>query len=713
MAGLASLFRPSSIAVVGASERAGSRGAELLDNLRSVGFAGAVYPINPNRQTVDGLRSFARLSDVPAPIETVAICVDRDSALAAVRDAVGLGVRAILVLGTGYAEAGGEGARVQGEMADLCRDAGVTLVGPNCLGSWSRLDSVSYWLAPGSSLPLSGIGLVAQSGALASALMEPLSYRGIALDAVATTGNEAGTGVADFVAHFAEDPRINVIGLILESIRAPQQLLAAIRTARSHGKALACLLLGTSEAGRSAALAHTAALVGAGDVARANLTESGALLVDDLAELTEHLVLFSRYPQGLREGLAVTTVSGGGSGLVADLADSAGVPLAALQPGTTNAISGLLLGKSVGNPVDVALAGDVPGVYLDSVAALAADPNVGTVAIGLNLPHAADPVGAQFYAGQVEAAQAALAAGRDAVAFALVPGEPDPAVRAASERAGVPLLLGGREALRAIASATAFRADAPSPAAATTPPAQPAAATRLIGDPAGWDEFEVRAAMASFGIPVVAEALTHSADEAGAAAERVGFPVALKVVATNLAHKSDHGGVRLGLTDPVAVASAYRELARVGGGLDGVEFRGVAVQAMLPSGTELILGARSDAVFGRALVLGWGGLWTESFPSPQVTPIPVSAASAWTVIERLFGAALPRARRIADLESLHATVLAFSAFVSELPETVDVVEINPLILTSGRPGRVTAIDATVRGVVDSAPAPAQRAAVSP
>jgi succinyl-CoA synthetase beta subunit len=219
--------------------------------------------------------------------------------------------------------------------------------------------------------------------------------------------------------------------------------------------------------------------------------------------------------------------------------------------------------------------------------------------------------------------------------------------------------------------------------------------------------------MASFGIPVVAEALTHSADEAGAAAERVGFPVALKVVATNLAHKSDHGGVRLGLTDPVTVASAYRELARVGGGLDGVEFRGVAVQAMLPSGTELILGARSDAVFGRALVLGWGGLWTESFPSPQVTPIPVSAASAWTVIERLFGAALPRARRIADLESLHATVLAFSAFVSELPETVDIVEINPLILTRGRPGRVTVIDATVRGVVDSAPAPTQPAAVSP
>jgi succinyl-CoA synthetase beta subunit len=275
------------------------------------------------------------------------------------------------------------------------------------------------------------------------------------------------------------------------------------------------------------------------------------------------------------------------------------------------------------------------------------------------------------------------------------------------------VLLGGREALAAIANATAFRAGPPSVAEATHAPAQLAAPARLTGDPAGWDEFEVRATMASYGIPVAAEALTRSADEAGAAAGRIGFPVALKVVATNLAHKSDHGGVRLGLTDSVAVASAYRELAQAAEGLDGVEFRGVAVQAMVPSGTELILGTRSDAVFGRALVLGWGGLWTESFPSPQVTPIPVSAASAGTVIEGLFGAALPRARRISDLESLHATILAFSAFVSDLPETVDIVEINPLILTIGRPGRVTAIDATVRGVVDMEPAPAQRVAATP
>lgn len=696
------MFRPSSIAVVGASDRPGSRGAELLDNLRSVGFSGTIYPINPNRSTVGGRPSFARLADVPGPIETVAICVDHENTRTAVTDALSLGARAILVLGTGYAEAGAKGARLQDEMASQCRAAGVTLVGPNCLGPWSRLDEISYWLAPGSPLPLTGIGLVTQSGALASALMEPLSHRGIALDAVATSGNEAGAGIADFLDYFATDERIRVTGLIVESVRRPARLLAAVRSARAHGQAVIALLLGTSEAGRDAALAHTAALVGDGAVARAFLQEAGALLVDDLAELTEHLVLFSRNPQGLREGLAVITVSGGGSGLVADLAAAAGTRLAPLQASTVDAISDLLDGKVIGNPIDVALAGDMPDVYRTSVAAVAADPGVGTVAIGLNLPHAADPVGAEFYAGQVESAQAAVAQGKDAVAFAFVPGEPDAAMQAAAEQGAVPLLLGAREALRAIATATSYRAASTAPSAPVLPaPVGRGGRSRLTGDPSQWDDFDLRAALASYGMPIAAEELAVSADEAEGAAGRVGYPVALKVVACNLTHKSDHGAVRLGRTDGASVRRAVEELEQVAHDLDGVTYRGVTVQTMIAPGTELILGSRCDAVFGRALVLGWGGLWVEAFPRPQLGSVPVDAARAWEMIEQLFGPALPRARAVADLTSLHAAVLAFSDFVADLPDTVDVVEINPLILSFRAGGGVTAIDAAVQQFADA------------
>jgi acyl-CoA synthetase (NDP forming) len=698
---LTAVFRPSSIAVVGASDRAGSRGAELLDNLRSIGYPGTVYPINPNRSTVAGRTSFARLSDIGAPIDAVAIGVDADGTRSAVKEAASLGVRAVLVLGTGYAEAGVEGTRLQNEIAEQCRAAGIVLVGPNCLGPWSRLDRVSYWLAPGSPLPLSGIGLVTQSGALASALMEPLGHRGIALDAVATSGNEAGAAVGDFLAHFAQDPRIRVIGLIVESVRQPAQLLAAIRLARAQGKAVVCLLLATSEAGREAAVAHTAALVGDGAVARAFLQEASAILVDDLAELTEHLVLFSHYPRGLRAGLAVTTISGGGSGVIADQAEARGIALARLGPDTLQTIRDLLRGKPVTNPVDVALAGDVPGTYQASVDAVAADPQVGTVAIGLNLPHAAESGGSQFYAGQVTAAGAALAQGKDAVAFAFVPGEPDAFMRTAAENVPVPLLLGVREALQAIANASAYRASTMDTEVATAE-GQAGAGTPPTGDPATWDEFEVRAALASYGVPIAAEALVHSAADAGAAAQRIGFPVALKVVATNLTHKSDHGALRLGLTDVGAVRVAYDELTRLAGQIEGVELRGIAVQAMVAPGTELILGARHDAVFGRALVLGWGGLWTEAFPNPRLASVPVAADRAWGLIDGLFAGAAQRARAIVDVESLHAAVLAFSAFVADLPDAVEFVEINPLVLSFGPSGGVHAVDA----VVSAFPAPA-------
>jgi len=226
------------------------------------------------------------------------------------------------------------------------------------------------------------------------------------------------------------------------------------------------------------------------------------------------------------------------------------------------------------------------------------------------------------------------------------------------------------------------------------PVARPAT---LSGEPAVWDEFDVRAALAGYGVPIAAEELAGSADAACAAADRVGYPVALKIVAGNLTHKSDHGAVRLGLADVTAVRLAFDELEQVAHSLVGVTHRGVSVQTMVPPGTELILGTRTDAVFGRTLMLGWGGLWVEAFPNPQLGSVPVSPERAWDMIERLFGPALPRARVVADLEALHTAVLTFSDFVADLPSTVDVVEINPLILSFGASAGVTAIDAAVGG----------------
>jgi acetate---CoA ligase (ADP-forming) len=710
MTDLGCLFRPSSIAVVGASDRAGSRGAELLANLRSIGFSGVIHPVNPRRSTVAGIPAFPRLSDVGAAVDVVAIGVDQAATLSAVEEAVGLGAQAVLVLGIGYAETGEQGRRAQERLAALCRAAGARLVGPNSLGVWSRLDHISYWLAPGSPLPLSGIGLITQSGALASSLMEPLSHRGIALDAVAATGNEADADVADFLSLFAADPRLRVIGLIAESLRRPQELLAGLQVARAHGKAVVCLLTGTSQAGREAAVAHSAALLGDGLVARAYLGRDGALIVDDLAGLTEHLVLFSHAPTGLRPGVAVTTVSGGGAGVVADIAEDVGLGLTELQPATLAGISDMLAGKRVTNPVDVALAGDVPGTYDEAVSAVAADPGVGTVAIGLNLPHAFDEAGSRFYADQARAAGRARAAGKDVVAFSFVPGEPDSALRAAASEQHMPLLLGTRESLEAIATAMGFHTAGPADRADRDPvpdahggDSEPGEPTPWSGDPLSWDECDLRSTLAAFGVPVAAEERVASAEAAVAAATRIGFPVALRILAPGLTHKSEHGAIRLALVDGDAVADAYAGLEAVAAELEGVRVRGMSVQAMAPAGTELILGSRLDPGFGRALILSWGGVWAEAFPRPQIAPVPLSPEHAWRLINCHFGPAYARAQAITDLDALHAALLAFAAALGELPAAVDVLEVNPIILS--RDG-VVAVDAAVAVAAGARPSEA-------
>ena len=686
---LACLFRPSSIAVVGASDREGSRGAELLANLRSIGYPGRIHPVNPNRSTVAGLPAVSCLTDLDDPVDVVAVGVGHEAARQAIADAAEIGARAALVLGVGYAEAGRAGRRDQAELAALAHAADMRLVGPNSLGVWSRLDRVSYWLAPGLPLPFSGIGLITQSGALASSLIEPLSHRGIALDAIAATGNEADADLADFLAMFSADERLRVIGVIAESLRRPPELLEALRAARDRKVPVVCLITGTSRHGREAAIAHTAALLRDAGVARAVIEDAGAILVQDLAMLTEHLVCLSAHPGGLRSGVGLTTVSGGGAGLMADLAEDAGIALADLATETRETISTLLSGGNVSNPVDVMLAGDRPGTYDAVVERLARDPAVGTLAVGLNVPHAFDAAGAAFYADQVRAA--ARAGDGDVVAFSFVPGEPGAELQAAAAEGGIPLLLGAREGLAAIASAIAFASRITVAGGDTSAaPSPQVTSPGWTSEPGTADELEIRTWLGGFGVQVPAEIRVNAAEAAVAAAERIGFPVAVRVLAPGLVHKSELGAIRLGLAGPDAVAVAARDLLGLAAAIPGGS--GLSVQAMAPPGTELILGARRDPGFGWVMLLGFGGVFVEALTPPRVAPLPRHSAAAERLIAELFGGAIERAQQIADLGALRDTVLAFAAAVRSLPDGVESFEINPLILSSSG---ALAVDAAV------------------
>jgi acetate---CoA ligase (ADP-forming) len=693
--GLDSLFRPASIALVGASDRPGSRGAELLANLRSIGYGGTLYPVNPSRDRVGGMTCYPSLLDLPAVPETVAIGVAAERTLDVVRDAVKVGSRAITIVGAGFAESGQAGAQVQAEIAATCRAHGVLLCGPNCLGVWSRLDHVAYWLAGGNDLPLSGIGLVIQSGALASSIIDPLELRGLSVDVIATVGNEAGLTAADYLAELVRDPRIRAVGVVIEGIRDAEGMLRALDEAGQDGKPVAVMKLGRSEPGGRAALAHTASLAGEHRVASAVLDQRGAILVDDLDLLIETLVLAGSYPRGIGPRVLYATVSGAGAGMVADLASAERVAPVALPEPVRSAIDDIMPGVRVANPLDVAMAGDRPGLFAECLAIAAASPELDSVALALNVSTATHPNGTRFYVEQVDALAAFVAAGKPALAFTLTSGGLDPEVAGAARRVGVPVLIGSREAIKAIGGLA--RVEPRRPGITADRPT-----TRHRGSlpgPVGAliDEVEAKGMLASWGVPTVTEGVATDPERAVAVAQRLGYPVAVKALAAGLVHKSDVGGVRLGLSTGDEVREAFREIERnvraAGSALDGV-----VIQRVVDGGIELIVGTKRDDVFGHVILLGWGGLFVELLPETSIRRVPIDRHDALAMIEELPASAIlrgARGRSPYDLEAVVDVLIAVSELTAAAGDRLEAIDINPLIVLGEGSGAV-AVDATIQ-----------------
>jgi len=685
-----SLFRPRSIAIVGASDRPGSRSAELLDNLRSIGYQGTILAVNPSRTEVAGLPCYPSLLDLPEVPESVAVGVASGRVLDVVRDAATIGSRAVSVVGAGYAESSEAGRQLQESLAALCREHGIALCGPNCLGVWSRLDRIAYWLASGSHLPLSGLGLVIQSGALASSLMDPLERRGIAFDVIATIGNEADLTAADYLLEMAADPRICAIGVVVEAIRNADRFLEAVRTARRRGAPVFVMKLGRSEDGRRAAMAHTASIAGEHRVAEAVLSQHGAIVVDDLDVLIEDLILAGAYPGGLGTNVLYATVSGAGAGLVADIASVSPGALPPLPDDVRSGIAQIMPGVQIANPLDVAMAGDQPGLFAQCMAIAAASAGVDAVAIGLNVPFATHPDGTRFYVEQVEALASVRAAGKPAVAFTLTSGDLDPAVIASAARLGIPLLMGVVESIRAIAGVRGQQLER------TREPDAGRAGIIPAGQGVTLNEVEAKRILASWGLAAVAEAVARTADEAVAAADRIGYPVVVKALAGDLVHKSDIGAVRLGLGSAAAVRSAVTEIDRAvsaaGGSLDGI-----VVQASIDDGLELLIGVTRDEVFGHVVVLGWGGVFVEILRQTSIRKAPIDLAEARLMIDDLPGSTIlggVRGRRPADREALALALVGLSRFSVAAGDVLEAIDVNPILVRPVGLGAVM-VDATI------------------
>lgn len=689
----AGILRPQSVAVVGASEDVGKFGGRVMHYLTKHGFAGRIAPVNTTRASVFGVPCHRSITDAGA-VDVALLALPAPQLVAAVAECAAAGVRACVIMTTGFAEAGEEGARMQDALVDVVRRTGMRVVGPNCMG----LMSPHHQMALTSSLVLEhaplrrgAIGLISQSGALMVSIYNRADDAGIGFSACVSLGNQADLEICDFVEFMIDDPHTAAICIYMEGLRDARRFLAAADRARAAGKPLLLVKTGRTEAGVVAARSHTASLAGAYDVFAAACSEHGVVLLDDpdgMVQLADFLV---RWPAIRRGTVGVVSSSGGGAGISVDRLSEAGVGLARLAPDTREQLRRFLLPPQADNPIDLGgrQVNDPFEAARRAVETMASDPDVAVLLIVLTtIP---------FYARTTEVlARAAIAAGKPYLVL-VTPGSAADAPRAVLRDLGCPFLERFDDGMRVLAGVRDFiatRTPAPAPVRPADLPA--AHGHRVPAGVALLTEPETKRLLAACGIRVTREQVCASADEAARVAAGIGFPVVLKAVARGLIHKSDIGGVRLGLASVDAVARAFDEIRRaVLAAAPDADFQGCVVQEMVVGDAELIVGVKRDPVFGPVVVAGAGGVLVELLDDVAIALAPVDPDRARAMLRRLSIRPLLdgyRGRPALDVDAAADVLSRLSWLALDLGDRLESLDVNPLALRPLGQGAV-ALDA--------------------
>lgn len=668
------LLSPRSIAVVGASERPDAIGTRVINNLRTMGFPGPIYPVNPRYKEVCGLPCHPSLAALPEAVDASFLGVPAAAGPGLLEEAANAGVQAVFMNANGYADGDENGRELQRRLTDIARERNVAVAGPNNLGLINVLDRKAMW-TPRYFSPITPgpVAVISQSGSVALILSE--DERKLGFSYLVTTGNEAVVTVADYLSHIAADDRVGVILLFLETIRDPALFAQAADTALASGKRIVALKLGRSEIGRALVQAHTGSLAGEHQLYKAYFRALGIIAVNDLDEMLETATLLAadRKPPPTHHFVPLT-LSGGEAALLADLGSDLGIDYAPLSQETLARLRPAFPPySSIGNPLDAWGLGFNPERFGIVLQALLDDASIGTVGLSVDAPGQGG--GDVPYACIMAEACAAAETDKRLVFFNNTAGTGVNAeVRATLDRAHIPYLSGMRPALAAIARLIET---------ATPPPTRiqvAAAATALPNS-----EPERFAALGQGGVPMVKSRAVDSVAAAIAAARDLGFPVAMKGIAPHLPHKSDLGLVRLGLTDPAALTAAYDALAAA---LERHAKNGdagtVVVESMAPQGVELIVGVLNRKGFGSFLLVGPGGVLVDVSRKASVRLGPVDVTTARTMLHETEAATLlarVRGRSACDIDAAAQAIAAFSRVAAAHADLYATMEINPLIVS--------------------------------
>ncbi|MEP9376626.1 bifunctional acetate--CoA ligase family protein/GNAT family N-acetyltransferase [Aquabacter sp. CN5-332] len=697
---LDALFHPSAIALVGASNRAGSVGSVIARNLFEAGFQGPILTVNPKERAIRSSLNYASIADLPIPVDLAVVATPPDAIPQVIADLGAKGCRAAVVITAGF----GEGDKVEGKelrqkMLDAARPHLLRIVGPNCIGFISTGPAINASFAH--LMPRKGdVAFVTQSGAMATAVLDWADARGFGFSHIVSLGDMADVDFGDLLDHLALDNQTRAILLYVESITDARKFMSAGRIA-ARAKPVIVIKAGRSAAGAKAALSHTGALAGADIVYDAAFRRAGMLRVHELRELFEAVTTLS---SGLRlkgERLSILTNGGGAGVLATDALEGTPGSLATLDPKTIAQLDKVLPATwSRGNPVDII--GDAPGRrYADGLSALLSDPASDAVLV-LNCPTAV--------ADSTEAAEAVIDT------LARHPGAPvltcwlgETAVAEARRRFAakrVPTYETPDEAVRAFVHLAAYRRN--QAILMETPPARgfdepdrgkarEIVQAAVAAGRSTLTEFEAKSVLAAYDIPTVATRLAHTPEEAAQVAREIGRPVALKILSHAITHKTDVGGVRLDLRTAEAVEEAARTmLATVAERRPDAKLDGFTVQEMIhrPEAHELIVGISNDATFGPVILFGEGGVAVEVIADRAVALPPLNRLLAREMIERTHISRLLagyRDRAPADMEAIEATLVKISDLLGDIPEITE-LDINPLLADSAG---VIALDARI------------------
>lgn len=691
-ASLDALLDPRSVAIIGASNTPARIGGRPIHNLIGAGFDGHIYPVNPKYSEVQGLRAFSSITDVPGPVDCAIVAVPVVDVVETIRACADSGVRSVVVFTSGLAEIGEQGAEIQRQIAAIAREAGMRIVGPNCLGvavpgkQWYGTFA-SY---PAMKLMRSGdLGIISQSGAYGSHLYMVAQSRGLGVSHWVTTGNEADVDVAEVIEYYAGRSDIKVIAAYAEGVRDMHSMKRALAAAHAARKPVIFMKVGQSTVGAAAAASHTASLAGADALYDALFAQYGVYRATTTEEILDvaYACQFGEFPKGRR--ICLQSISGGVGVLMADAAEAAGLQLPALPEPIQRQIAQLIPFSGTRNPVDFTGKALAEPALIEEISDLV----IGTGNYDSYLIYMASVASSPLTRDAVAAVYERLRQkhGQQSLMLSIIMATPED--RAYYERLGMPCFEDPSLAVRAMAALShfgeAFERKIPSHESD-----RPAGALDLPQAPI--DEFQAKRILASWGIPVTADRLVRSREAAAAAWSEIGGPAAMKIVAAEILHKTEIGGVMLNVAGAEAAAEAYDSLMqRAYAAHPDVSEIAVLVTPMQKGGVETVLGVVNDPLFGPAVMFGLGGILVEALRDITFRLAPFDEAQARRMIDEIQARVVldgVRGAEASDIDTLAATLSRLSFFAAQNADRLESVDVNPfLVLPSG----AVALDALI------------------